>query len=82
MLIILLFCLVVITGLLSLGMMVWFVVLGIEEGRGQPTVCNLGGLDQKAYISHELAARTKRRSMLISRGNSSATATNGWHGYR
>ena len=35
---ILLFCLVVVTGLLSLGVMVWFVVLGMEEEWGTPTV--------------------------------------------
>jgi len=81
-LIILLFCLVVVTGLLSLGVVVWFVVLGMEEGWGKPTVFNICGLSQKAYISHELAARAKRRSMFNSRGNSRSSATSGWHGYR
>ncbi len=80
MLILLLFCLVVVTGLLSLGVVVWFVVLGMEEGWGKPTVFNICGLSQKAYISHELAARAKRRSMFNSRGNSRSSATSGWHG--
>jgi hypothetical protein len=35
---ILLLCLVVGFGLLALGVMVWFVVLGMEEGWGRPTV--------------------------------------------
>lgn len=47
MLIILLFCLVVVTGLLSLGVMVWFVVLGMEEGWGTPSVFNICGLGSK-----------------------------------
>lgn len=38
MLAILLLCLVVALGLLSFGVMVWFVVLGMEEGWGRPTV--------------------------------------------
>ncbi len=32
MLIVLIFCLVVVSGLLSFGVVVWFVVLGMEEG--------------------------------------------------
>ncbi len=82
MLILLLFCLVVITGFLSLGVMVWFVALGMEEGWGKPTVFNICGLGRKAHISHELAARMKRRSMLNSRKNSRTTATSGWHDYK
>ena len=74
--------LVVFHGLLLLGVAVWFVVLGMEEGWGTPTVFNICGLSQKAYISHELAARAKRRSMFNSRGNSRSSATSGWHGYR
>jgi hypothetical protein len=31
-LIVLIFCLVVVSGLLSVGVVVWFVVLGMEEG--------------------------------------------------
>ncbi len=78
MLILLLFCLVVVTGLLSLGVMVWFVALGMEEGWGNLTVFNICGLGLKAHISHELAARRKRRPMLNSRRNSRTTAPSGW----
>ena len=74
--------LVVFHGLLLLGVAVWFVVQEWEVGMGKPTIYNICGFGQKAYISHELAARTKRRSMLNSRGNSCTTATSGWYRYR
>ena len=41
MLVILPLFLVVGFGLLAFGVMVWFVLLGVEEGWGKPTVFNL-----------------------------------------
>lgn len=49
MLILFLFCLVVVTGLLSLGVVVWFVVLGMEEGWDKPAVFNPCGLGHNNY---------------------------------
>jgi hypothetical protein len=49
------FCLVVVTGLLSFGVVVWFVVLGVEEGWGKPTVFNIGGFGQKNYAQPRIS---------------------------
>lgn len=47
----------------------------IGVGTGMPIVFNICGLGQKSYISHELIGRRKRRFMLNSWEDSSATAT-------
>jgi len=51
MLVILLLCLVLGFGLLAIGVTVWFVVLGVEEGRGKPTVFNIWSWPKGFYRS-------------------------------
>ena len=53
-LIVLLFCLVVVGGLLSFGVTVWFGA-AMEEGWDKPTVFNICGFGQKMIFGHQFS---------------------------